>query len=70
MTNPFDSSAPKGSITTSSRLRAWFLKTFRGYRVLSNHRLPKQNSFGEIYYTNSWILVKRSDDDVDESDTG
>lgn len=59
----FDSNAPDGSITTTSRIRVWYLKRFRGYRVLSMHRLPKQNSFGEIYYRNSWILVR---DDADE----
>ena len=62
MANPFDTSGPEGSITTSSRVRVWYLTTFRGYEVFSQHRLPKQNSFGEIYYRNSWVLTKAADD--------
>ncbi len=65
--NPFDTSGPEGSITTASRVRKWYLTIFRRYKVLSVHRLPKQNSFGEIYYRNSWVLVEKSAD-LDESE--
>lgn len=36
----------------------WWLTLIRGYKIVSLHRLPKQNSFGEIYYLNVWILSK------------
>lgn len=45
-------------IRTSFRPRMWWLTLIRGYKMVSLHRLPKQNSFGEIYYLNVWILSK------------
>ena len=54
--------SPKKSpdtVTTTIRMRAWFLKTFLGYHVDNVHRAPKQNIFGEIYYKTSWVLIKR-----------
>ena len=64
MSNPFETSGPNGSITTTSRLKVWFLTKFRGYRVLSMHRLPKESSFGELYYRDSWVLVKDTIEDA------
>lgn len=55
-------SDPEGTIRTSRRLRVFWLTRFRGYKVSSLHRLPKESTFGELYYKNSWVLVKRSDD--------
>jgi GTP cyclohydrolase I len=48
-----------GQVETALRVRMWWLTLFRGYRVVSRHRLPKQNVFGEIYYKDSWVLAKR-----------
>ena len=45
-------------ITTASRLRAWWLKNFRGYVVENKRRTPHENAFGEIYYKNLWIMTK------------
>ena len=47
-----------GVVTTSMRLRVWWLKMFKGYRTESVHRIPKENVFGEIYYLNRWYLTK------------
>ncbi len=46
-------------VTTSFRVRAWWLKTFQGYTMESIHRVPKQNVFGEIYYTKHWVLSRK-----------
>ena len=46
-------------VTTSFRIHAWWLKTFRGYTMESMHRVPKQNLFGEIYYKNHWVLSRK-----------
>ena len=48
-------------ITTAFRLRAWWLRTFRGYRLESKRRMPKQSIFGEFYYKNHWVLRKRDE---------
>ncbi|MCH8203691.1 MAG: hypothetical protein IID09_00935 [Candidatus Hydrogenedentes bacterium] len=45
-------------VTTSSRLRTWWLKNFRGYTLKNKRRTPHQNVFGEIYYKNHWVLTK------------
>lgn len=63
MTSPFDSGERNGTITTSSRIRVWFLKTFRGYRVLTTRRTPMQSTFGEIYYRNTFVLAKEEPPD-------
>ncbi len=55
----FDDVPIEGSVSTSSKLKAWWLRTARGYRVASLHRLPKQNFFGELYYKTQYILTKR-----------
>lgn len=50
-------------VETSLRPRMWWLTWFRGFRVVSLHRVPKQNAFGEIYYKNQWILSKWTNED-------
>jgi len=52
------SSDGKGSITTTSRVRVWWLTTVGGYRVENKRRVPNENAFGELYYKNTWVLVK------------
>lgn len=54
-------SGRRKEITTSSRLRAWWLVTLRGYVLVNKRRVPKENSFGEIYYKNHWVLSKDKD---------
>ena len=48
-------------ITTAFRLRMWWLRMFRGYRLESTRRMPKQNLFGEIYYKSHWVLHRRDE---------
>ena len=50
-----------GRVTTTSRLRVWWLQSVRGYRLENKRRVPHQNAFGEIYYKNTWVLVKDGD---------
>ena len=49
-------------ITTSSRLRTWWLKNFRGFTVEMKRRTPHENTFGEVYYKNHWVLTKQKDE--------
>lgn len=45
-------------ISTTFRLRVWWLVAVRGYKLESKRRLPKESPFGEIYYKNHWVLCK------------
>lgn len=47
------------TVTTSSRLRMIWMTRFQGYRIDTVRRSPKESTFGEIYYKNLWVLVKR-----------
>lgn len=58
--------APKLAIKTRSRVRAWWLSTFRGYNIESVRRVPKVASFGRIVYDSIWILKPRP---VEEEET-
>ncbi len=51
----------QAEITSSSRVRACWLVTFRGYTLESKKRAPHENAFGEIYYKNHWVLTKQKD---------
>lgn len=48
-------------ITTSARMRAWWLTTFRGYALKSKKRVPHESVFGESYYKNHWVLTNQKD---------
>lgn len=52
----------KTEITTSARVRAWWLTTFRGYAVESKRRVPHESALGKIYYKNRWVLTKQKDE--------
>jgi len=43
-------------VETSSRLRAWWLSTFGGYKVYSVHRTPKEGTFRSITYDSVYKL--------------
>ena len=45
-----------GTIETSSRIRAWWLNTFQGYRVTQEKLLPRKGSFGRVTYHHVWVL--------------
>ena len=48
-----------GAISTSSRLKALWLRLARGYKIESTHNTPNQNFFGEVYFKTVWILTKK-----------
>ena len=54
-------SGGRKEITTSSRIRAWWLVALRGYVLENKRRVPKESPFGEIYYENHWVLSKDED---------
>lgn len=47
-----------GSIETSSRLRAWWLNTFQGYRIYEQKERPHEGSFGRVVFKTVWLLKK------------
>lgn len=48
----------EGEVQTKSRLRAWWLSTFKGYRIkLIVNGSPKQTVFGGVKYDSLWILI-------------
>ena len=48
----------QGAIETSSRLRAWWLNTFRGYRIFEQKECPYEGSFGRVGFKTVWMLRK------------
>ena len=48
-------------ISTTSRLRMWWLTTVQGYRLVNIKVLPAHASFGRIRYERTWWL-KRDED--------
>jgi hypothetical protein len=49
-----------GLVRTRSRLRAWWLCTFGGYRVLSVSKQPAPTIYGSIRYIKTWSLALRT----------
>lgn len=43
-------------VTTSSRLRAWYLVHFRGYAVAQCKEVPKVTRLGRLTYECRWLL--------------
>ena len=43
---------------TTSRLWAWWLKTFRGYSVTCVKHRPQRTLFGGIVYKSLWLLER------------
>jgi hypothetical protein len=52
--------ADNEKLSTGSRVRAWWLTTFRGFRVDMVTREPKSVSFGKVVYQSRYVLCKRS----------
>lgn len=46
----------KGAVETSSRLRAWWLNVFHGYKVFEQKLLPQEGAFGHVTYKTVWML--------------
>ena len=46
----------EGALATHSRLRKWWLTTFRGYRVHSASHAPRESAFGGVTYASLWWL--------------
>ena len=49
------------SVESKSRLRVWYLKTFRGYDVIVTKATPSVGSFGRINARRVWHLRKRDE---------
>lgn len=43
-------------LTTSSRLRAWYMVQFRGYTVAQFREIPRVTRLGRLTYENRWLL--------------
>lgn len=48
-----------GTVSTNSRIRYWWLVTFRGYRFVGAKALPLQGAFGLIGYRRTWWLRRK-----------
>lgn len=55
-----------GNITTSSRMRVWWLTTFQGYEVRRVSAQPQKNPFGKVQLVNHWELRAAPDDTIRE----
>ncbi|MBI5093582.1 MAG: hypothetical protein HZB26_14205 [Candidatus Hydrogenedentes bacterium] len=44
-------------VTTNSRVRAWWLTTFKGYRVKTVRRQPMAGFLGSVRYECQWLLA-------------
>lgn len=49
-------------VKTHSRLRAWWLCKFNGFRVVSISQLPITTMAGGIRYSRTWWLAPRNGD--------
>ena len=49
------------SVESKSRLRVWYLKTFRGYDIVMTKSTPSVGSFGRINARRVWHLRKRDE---------
>ncbi|MCP4643595.1 MAG: hypothetical protein GY851_24315 [bacterium] len=47
------------TITTNSRVRAWWLVAFYRYRLVACHVKPRLALFGRIRYMRHWYLEHR-----------
>jgi len=45
-----------GTIETTSKFRAWWLRAFQGYRLKEQKLLPRKGSFGRVTYQHVWVL--------------
>ena len=45
-----------GGVTTSSRMRVWWLTTFQGYQVRCVSAQPQKSSLGIVQFVNHWEL--------------
>jgi len=62
-TDALDEPCGTDEVITTSRLRAWWLTSFRGYGVAKTFEVPRQVAFGRIAYANTWRLKPPPDDE-------
>lgn len=43
-------------LTTTSRLRAWYMVHFRGFTVAQHREIPKVTRLGRLTYEYRWLL--------------
>ncbi len=46
----------KRNYWTTSRVEMWWLKFYRGYRIVCAQHVPKRAVFGHIQYESVWCL--------------
>lgn len=47
---------PNKELTTSSRMKTWFMVQFKGYTVVQQREVPKVTPLGRLTYENLWHL--------------
>lgn len=51
-----DTREPNHELTTSSRMKTWFMVQFKGYTVIQQREVPKVTPLGRLTYENLWQL--------------
>lgn len=46
-----------GALSTSSRLKAWWLTSVRRWRIMQQTREPFRGLFGTMHYRRTWVLL-------------
>ena len=44
------------TLWTESALKVWWLKKFRGYRIITVRQVPKESIIGGVRYTKKWLM--------------
>lgn len=54
----YNDSPPQSSddLTTSSRMRTWFMVQFKGYTVVQRREVPRVTRLGRLTYASLWQL--------------
>lgn len=58
---PFSGTGSDAGIWTDSKLKKFWLLTFRGYVVSQTHSVPKATLLGEVVYRTRWLLFRSVD---------
>ena len=44
------------TLWTESAFKVWWLKKFRGYRIIAVRQVPSESAFGGVKYTRKWLI--------------
>lgn len=47
---------PEAELTTSSRVKTWFMVQFKGYTVVQRREIPRVTRLGRLTYDSLWQL--------------